>query len=404
MKACLVCGAERTEAMIDFGPQPVSSHFLAAADSEAARRHLGLAVCRVCGIVQLPEPFPYEMLVPPFDWITYREPEDHLDTVVARACALAGVGPHSVVGGISYKDHTTLERFRRRGFERVWLIDPHDDLGATDPNANIETVHGRLDTDRAAQIAVRKPPADILVVRHIAEHAAKPDRFLDALEVLLAPGGYVVIEVPDCERNLSLRDYAMIWEEHSLYFTEDTLPYLLAGRGFDALVVDRYSYPFEDVLVLCAQRAGAEAAHVARVAPDENRVAASVELAAGYAADFPNQTQAIRETLDRLSRKGPIALYGAGHLSSTFVNLHNLAPYFAFVVDDTPEKQGLFLPGSQLEIVPRERLMESDVATCLFGLAPEIEDKVIANNQAFTARGGSFYSIFAASQRSIRNL
>ena len=46
---------------------------------------------------------------------------------------------------------------------------------------------------------------------------------------------YVVIEVPDCEKNLSLRDYAMVWEEHSLYFTEHTLPSLLAGRGFETL-------------------------------------------------------------------------------------------------------------------------------------------------------------------------
>ncbi len=401
MKACLVCGAQRAEHVIDFGGQPVSSHFLAAPDARTARNPLGLAVCRSCGIVQLAEPFPYEMLVPPFDWITYREPEDHLDAVVARACDLPGVGPASVVAGITYKDRTTLDRFRRRGFKHVWIIDPHNDLGATNPNANIETVHGLLDAEAAARIVAAYRPADILVVRHIAEHAADPDRFLNALEALLAPGGYLIIEVPDCERNLSLRDYAMLWEEHSLYFTEETLPPLLTGRGFETLGVDRHPYPFEDVLVLYAHRIDLGAC---TVATDDRVVVASFELAAGYAADFPGQTQAIRETLDPLPRKGPNAHYGARHLTCAFVNLHGLASYFAFVVDDTPEKQGLFLPGNGLGIVPRERLAQTEVVTCLFGLAPEIEDKVIANNRAFVERGGAFYSIFAASPRSIRNL
>ena len=400
MKACLVCGAHQAERLIDFGDQPASSHFLTAPDARVARRPLGLAACRACGIVQLAEPFPYEMLVPPFDWITYREPEDHLDAVVAKASGLPGVGPASVVAGISYKDRSTLDRFRRRGFAHVWAIDPRGDLGATDPNANIETVHGLLDATAATRIAAARRPADVLVVRHIAEHAADPGRFLNALEALLAPGGHLIVEVPDCARNLSLRDYAMPWEEHSLYFTEETLPPLLTGRGFDILGVDRHPYPFEDVLVLYARR-GDQGTGI--LATDDRVAARSVDLAAAYAADFPGRTQAIRATLDRLARNGPIALYGAGHLTCAFVNLHDLASYFAFVVDDTPEKQGLFLPGNGLEIVPRETLARSDVATCLFGLAPEIEDKVIANNRAFIARGGAFYSIFAASPRSPRN-
>ncbi len=400
MKARLVCGARRAEQVIDFGDQPASCHFLATPDADIARGPLGLAVCRSCGIIQLARPFPHEMLAPPFDWITYREPEDHLDAVVAKARELSGVGPAGVVAGITYKDRTTLDRFRRRGFEHVWIVDPRNDLGVTNPNANIETVHGLLDAEAAARIVAAHRPADILVVRHIAEHAADPDRFLNAIEALLAPGGHVIIEVPDCERNLSLRDYAMPWEEHSLYFTEETLPSLLTGRGFETLGVDRHPYPFEDVLVLHARRIERG---VRAPAMDARAAAASFELAAGYAADFPGWTRAIREALDRLARNGPIALYGAGHLTCAFVNLHGLASYFAFVVDDTPEKRGLFLPGNGLEIVPREKLARSDVATCLFGLAPEIEDKVIANNRAFVERGGAFYSIFAASRRSIRN-
>ena len=87
---------------------------------------------------------------------------------------------------------------------------------------------------------------------------------------------------------------------------------------------------------------------------------------------------------ERLTRDGrKLALYGAGHLSAAFVNFHELGEYFAFVVDDTPQKQGLYLPGCGLPIVAQDRLNSNQIAACLMGFAPQIEDKVIANNAGF---------------------
>ena len=398
MTSCLVCGADPVRTVVDFGCQPVSSHFIATPDQQTAECELALAVCQTCGVIQLTKPFPYEMLTPTFDWITYREPESHLDAVVERICDLPNVGPEMIVGSLTYKDKTTLERFRKRGFKQTWMIDPFADLGATNPNANIETVHGMLDSNKACKIATDYEPADILIVRHIAEHAADSARFLAAIEFLLASDGYLVIEVPDCSRNLDYRDYTMMWEEHSLYFTEGTLPSLLSGRGFTVQSVDRYPYPFEDVLMLYARRSDAPADVIV---PDSAAVSTSNTLAVEYGNDFSAESAAIRKKIEGLAARGPIALYGAGHLTCTFVNLHDLASYFTFVVDDTPQKQGLFLPGNGLEIVDREVLATSNVTTCLLGLAPEIEDKVISNNEAFVRRGGAFQSIFGASDRSL---
>jgi hypothetical protein len=109
--------------------------------------------------------------------------------------------------------------------------------------------------------------------------------------------------------------------------------------------------------------------------------------------------------LDRLTRDGrKLAAYGAGHLTCAFLNFHEVADYFAFVVDDTPQKQGLHLPGSLTPIVPRDRLNTEEISACLFGLAPQIEDKVISNNTKFREGGGLFLSMFADSGRSIRTL
>jgi hypothetical protein len=388
--------------LLDLGRQPIASHFMPARDSAVIEHKLALASCPVCGVAQLARPFPYRDLVRRYDWITYREPEAHLDAVVERICRFPGLDPSSRVAGITFKDKTTLERLRQRGFEHIWSLDARADLGATDPNADIETVQALLTPARAAEIVERRGAVDLLVVRHIAEHAEAPSSFMQALAGLLAPGGLMVIEVPDCSGNLVRQDYSMIWEEHALYLTPDSVPQLAASAGCTTVDLAVHPFAFEDVIVLYTRKADEK---VELPPADRIAVARNRDLARHYAAAFGDWTARYRALFVDLTRDGRrLAAYGAGHLTCAFVNFHGLADYFACVVDDMPQKQGLFLPKCGLPIVPRAQLSAKDVSACFFGLAPELEDRIIANNRAYTDAGGKFYSMFVDSPRSIRAL
>ena len=400
MSQCLVCRSDQIEVLLDFGRQPVSSHFLASPDISAIKHHLVLARCRTCGVVQLAPPFPFRDLVPPYDWMTYREPEDHLDAVVDRICGLPGVDERSTIAGITWKDETTLERMRKRGHSKIWSLNLRDDLGATHRNANIESVQALLTPAKAAEIVARRGPVDLLIVRHIVEHAEAPWRLMAALSTLLSPHGYIVIEVPDCTANLERQDYSMLWEEHASYFTPETLPRVLSAAGCVSRDLQIHPYPFENVIVLCGQKS-----NMASLANPSPTVDGNGALAHQYAAAFGEWTAHYRSALAKLTADGRrLAAYGAGHLTCAFINLHGLADYFAFVVDDTPHKQGLFLPKSGLPIVSRDQLTAEKISACLFGLTPQLEEKIIANNAQFSHDGGRFYSMFVDSPRSLRGL
>src|SRR5205807_7808251 len=112
------------------------------------------------------------------------------------------VSENSAVGGITFKDATTLERMRARGCSRIWSLDLHRDLSVDNPNANIESVQALLTPAKALEIVGRRGPVDILIARHIVEHAEAPSRLLQALAMLIAPTGYLILEVPDCRANL----------------------------------------------------------------------------------------------------------------------------------------------------------------------------------------------------------
>jgi hypothetical protein len=150
----------------------------------------------------------------------------------------------------------------------------------------------------------------------------------------------------------------------------------------------------EDSLVSIVSFSGS-AAVVPPVTPAET------ERAMAYGAGFQPAKAAVRRCLERLAGGGPIAVFGAGHLTAKFINFMQLADLCAFVVDDHPKKCGRFMPGSRLPILPSSSLVEKGVKTCLSGLSPESEEKVMKNLGAYFAQGGEFFSIFRASPRAL---
>lgn len=393
---CIICKSANIEKQLDVGAHPVSTFFLPYAEVDEKAINLSLAQCQDCGTIQLVEPVPYQDLIPP-EFVPAREPEEHLDEAVAKMCALPGLSTDSVIAAVSYKDDTTVDRFTAKGFGKTWRIDLAEDLGITDPNANIETLQARVSPETMAPIAERRGAADLLLVRHISEHAEDPATYMAGLAALVKPGGYIMIEIPDCTRNLELNDYCMIWEEHSLYLTPATLQGFASMGGFETVTLDVYPRSFENSIVYVGRKTADPRPPV--VAPEAK---AETGILAAYAAAYEPAKRELRARLQTIrDTQGPVALFGAGHLACAFVNYMDVADLVDFVADDTPVKQGKFLPGAKLPIVSSAALTERGAALCLLALTIENEDKVIAKNTAFTEAGGVFQSVFRASGRSV---
>lgn len=394
---CLVCGGDELVERMNVGAHPVATFFATRADAEETRYSLGVGQCSRCGTIQLMRPVPHDALVPPYDWLFAREPEGHLDEVVENILALPGITADSVVGALTSKDDTTVERLIRKGLTRTWRVRLDEDLGVENKAANIETVQKLTTPERMADVVARRGLADILLVRHIIEHVEDLPNFVRGLSRLVRPGGYIMVEAPDCTRNLDLADYTMIWEEHSLYLTPATFAPLLSIGGFETVRSDVYPIPYENSMVVLARKTGE---------PGDIKVTAAAAAQMGmldrYAERFEKTKRDVRALLTDIRRdKGGIALFGAGHLACAFVNYLEVGDLIDFVADDTPQKQNKFLPGSLLPIVPSARLAEERIALCLLALSINNEDKVIERNGTFTAGGGEFRSIFRASPRSV---
>ena len=299
-----------------------------------------------------------------------------------------------VVVGLSFKDDTTLERLAGRGFN-TWRLDPVRDLEIIKAGSGVESIQSRLTVKKAVSLVSKHSTADILISRHILEHANDLYEFIAALRSLVKPDGLMVIEIPDCQKSLELCDYTMLWEEHNFYFTSATFKLILEICGLDIIHLQTYPYKFENSLV----------AFVRNTETGQSQMSNAVlkkELLRGIC--FSESFEGIRNSYHMFFKQykkkyGKIAIFGAGHMSCTFISLFQLSDYIEFIVDDNPHKPGLFMPASRLPIVSSDSLTKEQISLCLLGLNPLNENKVVERNVDFTNRGGIFLSIFPSSDR-----
>ena len=389
---CTVCDGIALRRSLELGPQPPSNRFLLPGDAGAEERHaLSLGSCDDCGTVQLVDRMPVEAIRPRFDWLANNEPEGHLDDLVEKLLALPGIGADSRVLGASYKDQSTLDRLGRKGLRQVACVGPQDLPGLPSP-FGLECIQRSLSQPAVVQaLRARHGPIDILVVRHMVEHAESSARFLRSLRGLLAPGGVMVIEYPDNGRILRGSYHAFIWEEHFSYFTAGSFATLASRAGAERVLEERYAYPLEDALV-AVLRFGSEDR-----APDAGEARAAMPDLDGFARDFGVQQASWREKLARLRAAGEkLAVFGAGHLSVKFINFLGLAEFFDCVIDDHPKKAGLRMPGSRLPIVPSSELSDRGIRTCISTLSPESETRVRRKLAGFLEGGGRLVPAFHA--------
>jgi hypothetical protein len=392
---CCICKKKTVSTLLNLGEQAVASRFLRT-DSEVERSFpLVFGYCQSCGLAQLVKTASSEMLQPSYHWISYNEPGRHLDQLADDIGKLPGVDSDSLICGLSSFDLPMLDKLSERGLNNVFQVDPVGELEIDAPIFGVETIQHRL-IAQVEKIVEKRGRPDVVVASFILEHAHDMSRFLNSLRDLVSPQGYVIVSVPDCKRSFALSDYTVIWEEHISYFTSETLVRSLAYGGFDCRNFYDFTYTLADCLVGVFQpRSDGEA--FVPVDLDADNESAIVE---SFAANMPTKTKYLQDFLQRYKRdKKKIAVLGAGHMSCTFINLLGAYTHLECVVDDDPNKQNLYMPGSRLPILGSGALCDNDIDLCLLALNPDIETKVIEGNRGYIERGGSFMSIFPQSER-----
>jgi 2-polyprenyl-3-methyl-5-hydroxy-6-metoxy-1,4-benzoquinol methylase/putative flippase GtrA len=109
--------------------------------------------------------------------------------------------------------------------------------------------HTALVEDPIAFLEARAKRYELIMLLHVLEHVEKAQAlpFLRAIRSALAPGGRIVIEVPNMANPLVGLRYRYADFTHELGFTGTSLAQLLRLAGFDSVIVRPFRIPVSSV-------------------------------------------------------------------------------------------------------------------------------------------------------------
>jgi 2-polyprenyl-3-methyl-5-hydroxy-6-metoxy-1,4-benzoquinol methylase len=142
-----------------------------------------------------------------------------------------------------------LELFQERGWRAVGTQVSQTAAKAARALRGVEVIVGEL-----PQLSLPEKSFHAVTFFHVLEHLDKPSDYLRKAHELLAPGGLLVVEVPNWEspgfRLLGRRGFCFDHPNHLVFFTPASLRRLLAECGFEVEAESQFSLEYSPYTTL----------------------------------------------------------------------------------------------------------------------------------------------------------
>jgi SAM-dependent methyltransferase len=304
-----------------------------------------------------------------------------------------GLGTRSRVVEVASNDGYLLQYFKARGVP-VQGIDPAANCAEVAESERRIPTLVRFFGRTTAQEVAEAGQADVIVANNVLAHVPDINDFVGGFKVLLKPTGVLTLEFPHLLQLMEKSYFDTIYHEHYSYLSLLAVERLLARHGLTVFDIEELPTHGGSLRIF--------AGHADSVATDSESLRgfrsrereAGLDNLASYASFSARVRQAKRDLLKcliSLKEDGArIVGYGAAAKGNTLLNYCGIrGDFIDFVVDSSPHKQGLLLPGTAIPVYAPERVFDVKPDYVLI-LPWNLKDEMMANMAGIRAWGGRF--------------
>lgn len=396
---CRSCNLGELQTILSLGPMPLANSLLnkEEIDLPESMYPLDLVFCPNCALVQITETVPPEKLFREYLYFSsFSETMlQHAQTLVERLIASRGLGSNSLVVELASNDGYLLQYYKQAGVP-ILGVEPARNIAQVAEERGIPTLCDFFDEALAKQLREQGKRADVIHAHNVLAHVANLNSFVKGVKYLLKEDGVAVFEVPYVKDMIDHREFDTIYHEHLCYFSLTALDHLFRRHGLMLQDVERIPIHGGSlrVYVSMATKASADLQCPSVPAMLSEEAAWGSDRLAFY-QDFARRIEGLRisllNLLVELKKDGKrLAAYGAAAKGSTLLNCFRIGrETLDFVVDRSTYKQGYYMPGIHLPILPPEMLLEA-LPDYVLLLAWNFADEILKQQQEFRRRGGRF--------------
>jgi SAM-dependent methyltransferase len=395
---CILCGGPTVERFLKLGSTALANKFVTRDELSTAdaRYPLDVGFCHTCTHVQLMD------IVPPADMFQdYLYMSSASDTLKSHFAELAEtvvtrlrLGGGDLVVDIGCNDGTLLGAFRTNGVRTVG-VDPAENLAELHRNSGIERLVAYFNPDTARTLVERWGQASAITITNTFPHIQDLQKFVEAVQVALKPGGSLVIEAHYLVDLLEQGAFDTVYHEHVSYWALGPMKYLFETNGMQVVDAERLPLHHGQLRATIRRRGeGEPLPSVERVLAAERALGVDrFETYQRFASKVEGIRESLLETLQRLrAERKRVVAYGAPAKGNTLIEFLQLSPETVeYIVDKSPLKQGRYSPGAHIPVVSPERLLQ-DQPDYVVLLAWNFRDEIFAQQAEYRRRGGKFIS------------
>jgi SAM-dependent methyltransferase len=392
---CRSCGHPELESVLDLGTTALADRMLypSQLDEHEPSFPLEAVFCPQCSLMQILETVDPAVLFDedyPYFSSFSNYLLEHSRKNVLELIERRGLTGDSFVVELASNDGYLLKNYVDHGIP-VLGIDPVPALCAAAEKIGVPSVAEFFGSDVAEKLAGEGRQADIIHANNVLAHVADTNGFVAGIAALLKPDGMAVIEFPYVRDLIDHCEFDTIYHEHLCYFSVTAVDHLLRRHGL--FLNDCWRLPIHGgSLRLFVEKTDAPLASVTALLAEEKALGIDT---IDYYREFSRRVEGLKENLTTLLRglkdEGKtIVAYGAAAKGSTLINYVGIGKdILDFVADKNVHKQGRFMPGQKIPIVPAERIA-ADQPDYVLLLPWNLEKEILAQEQAFRDRGGKF--------------
>ncbi len=363
---CRHCGSELKLVMCDLGNAPPSNAFRDSPNGQEVFYPLQVLVCENCFLVQtnldlfkldydelFTEDYPYYSSTSP-SFVA------HAKKYVEDMTKRFELG----------KDSLTVEVGGNDGYLLQWMKTPCCNIEPTATGEKAEakgilTFRNFFTEEYAKTVMPRLGKADLMVCNNVLAHCPDINDFCRGFTALLKADGVCTFEFPHLLSLVQNNQFDTMYLEHYSYLSLTAVQRIFKENGLGIFDVEYLTTHGGSLRVYAQKRDGGmrERTQFVRMTLDREEEA-GIKTAKFY-TDFQVAAERVKNNLlvfllqaKQLGRT--VVAFGAAAKGNTLINFAGVrSDLIDYVVDDTPSKQGKFLPGSRIPVVggfsPTER-------------------------------------------------
>lgn len=364
---CRHCFAPLKYTFLDLGFAPPSNAYLTHADLVRPEKYypLKIRVCDQCWLVQTEDYAQADELFSS-DYAYFSSTSTgwlaHAAIYAKKMARQLQLTQDSLVIEVASNDGYLLKNFVAAGIPCLG-IEPTVSTATVAENLGIPIMREFFGEKLGKKLAATGNQADLIVGNNVYAHVPDINDFTRGLKVALKPGGTITLEFPHLMRLIEHTQFDTVYHEHFSYLSLYAADRIFKAAGLRVWDVEELSTHGGSLRIY-----GCHADEVRLTSPAVADLLAKearhgLQTLATY-QHFQAKADQVKDDLltfliEQKHAGKQVAAYGAAAKGNTLLNYAGVKPdLLPFVCDAAVAKQGKFMPGSHIPILPPGALTE----------------------------------------------